>query len=84
MKSAYGVHEQEQLAALKEMEKLVLSMKFGDSSEKRKRRTMMPFQKGILAGIQSVILLFENLKKENFKFLMTTKVNNLINQNECI
>ena len=61
------------MAALKKMETLVMSMKFG-SSDNRVRRERMPFQKGILAGIKSVILLFENLKKENFKFLMTTKV----------
>ena len=47
LKCAYGINEREQRAALDEMEKLLLSMKFGDSSEKRARKEMMQFQKVI-------------------------------------
>ena len=56
------------------MEKLLLSMKFGDANENRQRREQMQFQKGMLCAIKGVIVLFEQLKKEGFKYLMTTKV----------
>ena len=47
LKCAYGINEIEQRAALEEMEKLLVSMKFGDCSEKRARKEMMQFQKVI-------------------------------------
>lgn len=73
-KCAYGINETEQHAALMEMEKLLLSMKFGNANENRQRREKMQFQKGMLCSIKGVLFLFDQLKKEGFKYLMTTKV----------
>ena len=73
LKCAYGINLVEQHAALKRMEELLLSMSFGGSGN-RTRRVMMPFQKGLIVGIRGLLCLFEQLKKEGFKYLMTTKV----------
>ena len=73
-KCAYGINETEQHAALMEMEKLLLSMKFGNANENRQRREKMQFQKGMICSIKGVLFLFDQLKKEGFKYLMTTKV----------
>ena len=56
------------------MEKLLLSMKFG-APEGRARRERMPFQKGLLVGIKGFLYLFDQLKKDGFRYLMTVKVN---------
>ena len=74
LKCAYGVHESQQREALVNMEKLLLSMKFG-SPEGRARRERMPFQKGLLVGIKGFLYLFDQLKKDGFQYLMTVKVN---------
>ena len=77
-KCAFGINEQEQRAALAEMKKLLLSMKFGDANENRQRKEFMQFQKGMLCSIEGVIFLFDELKKEGFQYLITTKVDNNI------
>ena len=74
MKCAYGINFEEQCEALNAMEALVKSMKFGNTSENRQRKEMMPFQKGILTGMYAVKFLYDTLKNEKFKYLMTTKV----------
>ena len=73
-KCALGINEEEQRAALAKMEKLLSSMMFGNANENRQRKEMMQFQKGMMCAIKGVIFLFEHLKKEGFKYLMTTKV----------
>ena len=70
-----GINEAEQRAALAEMEKLLNSMKFGNANENRQRKEQMQFAKGLICAIKGVIFLFEQMKKEGFKYLMTTKVN---------
>ena len=77
-KCAFGINEQEQRAALAEMKKLLLSMKFGNANENRQRKEFMQFQKGMLCSIEGVIFLFDELKKEGFQYLITTKVDNNI------
>ena len=73
-KCALGINEVEQRAALAEMEKLLSSMKFGNANENRQRKEQMQFAKGLICAIKGVIFLFEQMKKEGFKYLMTTKV----------
>ena len=56
---ALGVHEELQIESLLRMKKLVETMKFCNDMGKR---TMKPFQKGILISIQSTLTLFQELK----------------------
>ena len=74
LKCALGINEEQQRDALMKMEQLLLSMTFGNSSGNRSRHQMMPFQKGMIVAIRSTLILFEQLRKEGFRYLMTTKV----------
>ena len=73
LKCAYGINLVEQHAALMRLEELLLSMRFSGSGS-RARNQMMPFQKGLIVGIRALLYLFDQLKKEGFRYLMTTKV----------
>ncbi|QQP52344.1 Putative LOC100575639, partial [Caligus rogercresseyi] len=64
-----GIHFHEQMSALNEMERLVFSMKVIGKTYQ------LPFRKGILISIRSTRALFNNIKTDGMKFLLTARLN---------
>ncbi len=66
---AFGVHYEDQLHALKEMEELVESIHVIGKSKQ-------PWQQGIIMGIRSLRSLFSDLKSQhNISFILTAHLN---------
>ena len=72
VRSGFGLCEKEQMAALSDMESLISAIRFSDDED---RTTKKPFQQGILVGISSLRMLFQDLKSEGVTYLLTTRVN---------
>ena len=73
----FGVHYDEQRAALEKMSEATQKLR-----SCKHLKSLLPFQKGILIGIQSVIQLFEKLKVNlDVKFILTTHLNQDIGEN---
>ncbi len=80
---AFGIHYSEQLHALTKMETLIKTMKI------KGKKTMLPFQKGILMSINAIKGLHEACSNQGLTFIMTTHVNqdnleNLFSRIRCI
>jgi hypothetical protein len=71
----YGTHEYEQRESLRKMKALLKSWHIIGNTYK------IPFEKGILLSIDSTLDLFEELKKEGVKFLLTSRLNQDILEN---
>ena len=71
-KTAFGLCEERQLQALSDMEVMVSTMRFANNQT---CKTKKPFQKGILAGISSLKTLYNELKAEGVKYLLTSRLN---------
>ena len=73
---AYGVHYEEQRLALEKMYQQTERMRVG------KHKNTIQFQKGILIGIKSLIMMFEQLReKYNIKYIRTICLNQDIGEN---
>ena len=76
LRSGFGIHEDSQLKALDDMEKLVYKMEFCNSGKySRRGKLSIPFQKGILVSIKSTRALYQELKSSGSKYFLTCKVN---------
>ena len=69
LKSAYGMCIEEQSNALNELAHLCKSMRVVGKTK------MLPFQNAFLISIESVKGLSNDLKKEGFSYMMTSRVN---------
>ena len=66
----FGIHEDEQVSVLKKMEKLIMTMKINT------KKSLLPFQKGILISIKAIQGLFEDLRQSfGINFIFSTHVN---------
>ena len=63
-----GVHHEEQVQALQDMEHLMQNTFFYSTRGTK-------FQKGILVSIKATLELYSELKSENICFLLTSRVN---------
>lgn len=72
LRCGFGVKEDAQIEALHEMKNLINSMRFSNNVA---RETKLPFQKGILLGIQSMIGLYEDMKKKGVECILTARLN---------
>ena len=68
-KAALGTHEEEQLQYLDEMIKMMKCIRFVEGHEQKH------FQKGIIAATESIMALYQELKKEGQAFLCTYLLN---------
>ena len=67
---AFGVHFEEQLFVLNKMIKVSTNMRCNN------RKTLVPFQRGIIISCKSLLNLFEELReKRGVKFLLTSHLN---------
>ena len=67
---AFGVHLSEQKFALNKMLQLISNCRFGQ------RKTLLPFQKGIIIGIQATVQLFNDLSSRfQLRYLLTARLN---------
>ena len=73
LKSGFGKNLGVQLKAIEDMRMLMMGMKVNPSG-KRNRHAKMPFQKGILTAITSILHLKEELKLDQDTFLLLSKV----------
>ena len=73
LKSAFGKNLELQMKAIEDMRELMMGMKINPSG-KRARHAQMPFQKGILTGINSILHLKEELKLDQDNYLLLSKV----------
>ena len=71
LKSAYGNSFQEQENALNEFHKLISTMRAAG----KKRTTLLPFQKGFIISIKSIRCLYQDLRKEGYTYLLTSRCN---------
>ncbi|KAF0297805.1 Transposable element P transposase [Amphibalanus amphitrite] len=70
LRCGLGVHLTEQLAALRKLEELLLTARFGS------RKTLLPFQQGFLLSIRSTLALYKEMEKvDGFQFLQTALLN---------
>ena len=70
LKCAFGVHYEEQKAALEEMCQAVSTMR------SMKHKNLLPFQKGILIGSNALIALFNDMKQNfNIQYIRTSGLN---------
>ena len=69
MKSAYGISPSSQEEALNKLERLCETMRVVGKTK------MLPFQTAFLVSIESLRGLFADLKKEDFSYIMTPKLN---------
>lgn len=69
LKSAYGLHIEEQNVALNELFDLCSSMRVMGKTE------LLPFQKGFLISINSLKGLYEDLKSEGYTYIMAARCN---------
>ena len=60
------------MTALREMSHLVENMYFPSSSGKLVKK---PFQSGIMTSIKATIELFNEMKSEGVKYILTSKLN---------
>lgn len=75
-KSGLGVNWELQKKNLEKMLILAEGMVVGPSKAmKNGRREKVAFQKGIICSINAVFALWEELKEEGFKYLLTSKLN---------
>ena len=76
MKSGFGVHFELQLSALHSMKNVLEKLEYRkEKGSVEYTSTKKPFQHGLIATINSVIDLFEELKNEGFKYLLTGRCN---------
>ena len=73
LKSGFGKNLGVQLKAIEDMRMLMMGMKVNPSG-KRNRHAQMPFQKGILTAITSILHLKQELKLDQDTFLLLSKV----------
>ena len=70
LKCAFGVHYEEQKAALEKMCQAVSTMR------SMKHKNLLPFQKGILIGSNALIALFNDMKQNfNIQYIRTSGLN---------
>ena len=70
LKCAFGVHYEEQKAALEKMCQTVSTMR------SMKHKNLLPFQKGILIGSNALIALFNDMKQHfNIQYIRTSGLN---------
>ena len=67
-----GMNETIQFQAHNDMEKVIKSLIFNDEKDRTK---MIPFQRGILINIKSTEMLYEDLKSEGIKYIITKRLN---------
>ena len=73
LKSGFGKNLELQMKAIEDMRELLMGMKFNPPG-KRRRLAMMPFQKGLLMDIMSIIHLKDELDLNPDNFLLLSKV----------
>ena len=71
-RSGFGVRLENQTRALESMRALVETMRFANNTAKTAK---LPFQKGILLSINSLLGLFKDLQKEGVDYLLTKNLN---------
>ena len=69
LKSGYGNFAVEQETALMKMQNLVKNLSW------KGKKNILPFERGILCGINSLKSLFEDLKDCGFKYILTARLN---------
>lgn len=69
LKSAFGMHIDEQNAALTKFHDLCTSIRVIG------RKNLLPFQKGFIISIKSTKGLYADLKSEGYSYLMTSRCN---------
>jgi hypothetical protein len=76
LKCSYGVYQEEQDAALQKMLRVIAQTRV------KNRKGLLPFQKGIIIGIKSLISMFQNLKQVyQIRYLRTVCENQDIVEN---
>ena len=63
------MHLAEQVAALRRLEELLLTARFGS------RKTLRPFQQGFLLSMRSTLALYKEMEVDRFQFLYTAPLN---------
>ena len=66
---ALGIHEGIQMDSMRKMQTLVKNWIFLNTNR------IIPFEKGIMASIQSTMSLYDELKLEGMEYLMTSRLN---------
>ena len=70
LRCGYGVHLVDQQKALDDMESIAINSRVGS------RKTLLPFQRGILMSIRALPGLYSNLKDEfSIRYLLTSLLN---------
>lgn len=70
LRCGLGVNWKQQEAALRRLEELLLTARFGN------RRSLLPFQQGFVMSIRSTLALYGEMKQEDgFQFLLTALLN---------
>ena len=73
LKSGFGKNLGVQMKAIEDMRELMMGMKVNPSGARR-RIAKMPFQKGLLIAIKSILKLKEELQLNEETFLLLSKV----------
>ena len=69
LRSGFGIHFEEQQHALEKMKMLVRNTYW------RGKKGNLPFEKGILCGIKSIIALQKDIKDCGYKYILTSRTN---------
>ena len=80
LNSGFGIHEEEQMFVLSKMERMISGMRVIG------KKSLLPFQKGVLISIQSTRLLYAEIKQKGLQCLLTRHVNSDPSENSfsCI
>ena len=86
LRSGSGLSEDKQFLALSKMEDLVKNIRYLNNP---KSATLKPFQQGILVSIKSIVSLYNEIKSEGFRYMLTSRLNqdcleNLFSRLRCI
>lgn len=71
-RAGFGINLEIQTSALHDMKKEVSEMRFSNNPSKL---TKLPFQKGILISIESMLELYKELSRQGLRFILTSKLN---------